>query len=347
MLEPNVLIITTGHDLEDGRLVRHHRSLLRAGITVNLQKISTRSRFSRFFWGPVSAYRLIKTSSANCVILPDPELQLFLPPFLHRKFAVISDVHENYEQVLFDRVWISRSMVPPIKILTKILRKVRDRWSHVVVTVDNSLALDDYLIVSNHPNPVDLPQPPESPPKMRLVYVGDIRESRGLSAMLRLIQAIPSLGLDLVGPCENAESLYQKIDDLDLTDRVNWHGRCSYDRSWELASHCLAGLSLLSSTPSFRDAVPTKIWEYWAVGLPILAFDVPGQSKVIHAAKGGVVGSHDELIETLEAWIVSPILARDVGSQGREYFLKTSSHSKEGLSGAVENALSIYRVKAQ
>lgn len=345
MLEPNVLIITTGHDLQDGRLVRHHRSLLRAGVKVNLQKIQSRSRFSRFLLGPLSAYRSIKNSSANCVILPDPELQLFLPPLLSKKFAVISDVHENYEQVLFDRVWISRSMVPLVKVITKILRKVRDRWSHVVVTVDSSLAFDDYLIVSNHPSPVDLPKPPDTPPLMRLAYVGDIRESRGLSAMLRLIRESPNVGLDLVGPCENEESLNQQIKDHNLTDRVNWHGRCSYARSWEIASHCLAGLSLLSSTPSFRDAVPTKIWEYWAVGLPILAFDIPGQSKVIYAGKGGVVGSHNELLEALDAWILSPNKARDLGSQGREYFLETSSESKEEISSAVENALSRFRVK--
>ncbi len=339
MLEPSVLIITTGHDLQDGRLVRHQRSLLRAGVTVNMQKVGTRSRFSRFFVGPITAYRLIKKSHANCVILPDPELQLSLPPILHKKIVVISDVHENYEQVLFDRVWIRKSMIPFVKVVIKILQKIRDRWSHVVVTVDESIARDEYVIISNRPNPVDLPRPSESPAVKRLVYVGDIRESRGLSAMLQLAKETPDVGLDLVGPCDNAEKLQKQIKDLSLSDRVKWHGRCTYDQSWEIARHCLSGLSLLSSTPSFRNAIPTKIWEYWAVGLPILAFDVPAQSKIIFAAHGGVVGTQRELKETLDIWLENPHLARNVGVQGREYLMKEVGKPSEGILDAVQKGL--------
>ena len=347
MHELDVLIITTGHDLQDGRLVRHQHSLLRSGMRVQLHKVQSRSRFLRFFLSPLIAYRFIKKSSANCVILPDPELQLFLPPVIHRELAVISDVHEDYEKVLFDRTWINKSMVPFVKAITKVLRKVRERWSHVVVTVDRSIGFDNYLIISNRPNPIDFPQPPNTPSSSRLVYVGDIRESRGLSAMLRLAHASPEIGLDLVGPCADEESLYQQIEELDLNERVEWHGRCSYKRSWEIASHCLAGLSLLSPTPSFREAIPTKIWEYWAVGLPILATSIPGQSKLIHAAKGGVAGSHDELLEILDIWIHNPKEAKKIGSQGREYFLKTASDDEKQISEAVESAISIYKVKTQ
>jgi len=343
--EPDVLIITTGHDLQDGRLVRHQHSLLRAGIRVQLHKVQSRSRFLRFLLSPLIAYRFIKRSSANCVILPDPELQLFLPPLIHRKIAVISDVHEDYEKVLFDRIWITRSMIPFVKVITKLLRKVRERWSHVVVAVDRSIGFDKYLIVSNRPNPIDLPQPSNSPSSTRLVYVGDIRESRGLSAMLRLVQANPEIGLDLVGPCVDEASLYQQMEELDLSDRVVWHGRCSYERSWEIASHCLAGLSLLSPTPSFLEAVPTKVWEYWAVGLPVLATSIPGQGKVIQDAKGGVVGSHDELLEILDIWVSNPEEAKKIGSQGREYFFKTASDNDKQISDAVEKAMSVCKVK--
>ena len=347
MHEPDVLIITTGHDLQDGRLVRHQYSLLRAGVRVQLHKIQSRSRFLRFFLSPLIVYRFIKKSSADCVILPDPELQLFLPPVIHKKVAVISDVHEDYEKVLFDRSWISRGMVPFVKVITKILRKVRERWSHVVVAVDNSVAFDDYLIISNRPNHVDLPSPPEALPLKRLVYVGDIRESRGLSAMLRLVQASPDVDLDLVGPCANEESLYQQIEELDLAGRVQWHGRCSYKQSWEIARHCLAGLSLLSPTPSFQEAIPTKIWEYWAVGLPILATDISGQSRVIHEAKGGVVGGHDELAKVLDIWVHNPKEAQRIGSQGREYFLQTRTGDEKEISDAVEDAIFAYKVQIQ
>ena len=98
-------------------------------------------------------------------------------------------------------------MVPFVKAITKVLRKVRERWSHVVVTVDRTIGFENYLIISKRPTPIDFPQPPNTPSSSRLVYVGDIRESRGLSAMLRLAHASPEIGLDLVGPCADEESL--------------------------------------------------------------------------------------------------------------------------------------------
>ncbi len=338
MLEPSVLIITTGHDLQDGRLVRHQRSLAREGITVDIKKVVTNSRRSRFIYGPLGAYRLIRKSSANCVILPDPELQLFLPPLLHKKLAVISDVHENYEHVLFDRIWISRILVPFVKVITKIMRKVRDRWSHIVVTVDSSLALDSYFVIPNYPNLNDLPNPSESLALKRLVYVGDIRESRGLISMLNLVKEIPQVGLDLIGPCNN-EDLNRLIGSMNLSDRVIWHGRKSYKESWEIASKCLAGLSLLSNTPSFENAKPTKIWEYWSVGIPVLASDLPGQREMVLAADGGKVGSFVDLKKALISWVENPNLAKATGARGREYLQGMIAEKKDILPELINESI--------
>jgi glycosyltransferase involved in cell wall biosynthesis len=49
------------------------------------------------------------------------------------------------------------------------------------------------------------------------------------------------------------------------------------------------GLSLLDDTPAFRDAVPSKLYEYAAVGLPSLATPLPRVAELLHESGAGVV----------------------------------------------------------
>ena len=99
MPHSKVLIITTAHDSEDGRLVRHKKALQRNNISTEIVALKFRNRIVRFLYGPWLAYLKIRRVKPHCVILPDPELQLILPAVIRNKPSVIADVHEVYELV--------------------------------------------------------------------------------------------------------------------------------------------------------------------------------------------------------------------------------------------------------
>jgi glycosyltransferase involved in cell wall biosynthesis len=46
---------------------------------------------------------------------------------------------------------------------------------------------------------------------------------------------------------------------------------------------------MLQDTPAFRDAVPTKVYEYLACGLPVVATPLPRQAELVSEAAAGVV----------------------------------------------------------
>ena len=112
MSKQNVLIITTAHNVEDGRLVRHKNVLERNGISTEIHGISSASRANRILFGPIQAYLKVRRLKPSCVILPDLELHFFLPFLLRKKTYVISDVHEDYELVLEDREWLPSWLKP-------------------------------------------------------------------------------------------------------------------------------------------------------------------------------------------------------------------------------------------
>jgi glycosyltransferase involved in cell wall biosynthesis len=143
----------------------------------------------------------------------------------------------------------------------------------------------------------------------RAVYVGDLRESRGLFDMVETVAAAPEWSLDLIGPVapSDRDRLEARIEQGDLTGRVRLHGRQPPADSWRITQGAWAGLAMLQPTPAFIEAMPSKIYEYLASGFPVLSTRLPRQTKVIEESGGGVlVDSVAEASETLRRWAADP-----------------------------------------
>jgi glycosyltransferase involved in cell wall biosynthesis len=264
------------------------------------------------------------------VIIPDPELHLFLAPLLMGKFPLIVDVHEDYKLVALDRDWIKGPLKYLVSLVLRVLPLLRRVCADVIIVADKSLSEKKSILVANIPHPLDIEMDP-SPEPLRVVYVGDIRMSRGIQDMLSVAKSIPDLRLDLVGPCVASEKLLKKIEDFDLSERVIWHGRKSYKESWRIASRCAVGLSLLEETKAFKHVIPTKIWEYWALGIPVLASSLPGQANLIHEAGGGFVLNEEFSYSDFESLIHNRSELSSAGRRGRDFFLKRSKENANEL----------------
>ena len=334
-----VLIITTGHHIYDGRLVRHKRSLQEAGIDVSIEKIDTGSRLSRFLLGPFLAYKRVINSKADCVIFPDPELHLFLTPFVKRRTRVICDVHEHYEDVIYDRNWIKPLMRPLVSGVLRVLSGVRNRFSDAVLVADFTLWNEGQYLVTNRPSPRNFIISDQVPSENRLVYVGDIRKSRGIEEMLQIVSLNPEVTLDLIGPYNDDKNLMGVIEKYGVESRIKLHGRQPYETTWMLAKGAIAGLCFLHPTRAFCNVIPTKIWEYWSIGIPVLASDLPRQTELIRDANGGVTGTVAELSDTLKDWIQDPMKAEALGKSGFQYLTGQVDDSDQRLLEAVREVV--------
>ena len=334
----DVLIITTAHHPQDGRLIRHQACLERHGFKSHIHAIASSNRLQRFLISPIKAYKAIKHYKPKCILLPDPELHLLFPPLLRNQVAVISDIHEDYQQVQLDRTWIKFGLKYLVRSALKVTEKIRSRYSHCVITADINVYPHADFEITNFPHPSDLPPPTANSQAKDFIYVGDIRKSRGLAMMLDLTEEISGMNLHLVGPAKQID-LNQVIADRGLEHRVIWHGRKDYRSSWELAQSCLAGLCLLENTEAFRYAHPTKIWEYWAVGIPVLATPLPGQSQMIKKVGAGIAADYSQLKETIQEWIDSPLKAQNLGTKGRSHVHVGSTERDLRLPQAVRLSL--------
>jgi glycosyltransferase involved in cell wall biosynthesis len=319
----DVSIITSGHDVADARLHRTAAALRRADLTVEVVGLGdpdggpadTRVRSL----GRRSAKKRLKTdlllpltARGKVLLTLDPDMVPVAT--LARWFKgkrLVADVHEDYLKLLNDRAWARASWKKSVaKSLVRVCTFYTRRANLTVVADDHlrPLKARKRVVVRNLPDFSFLPAPSEpqrgSP---RAVYIGDVRRSRGLQAMLAAVEGTYTWELDIVGPVHPADQpwldRWHATSSEQVRNRIRFHGRLDPQKAWALAEGAWAGLVLLDDTPAFREAVPSKLYEYLAVGLAVVATPLPRMAELVtESGAGQVVSDPAAASATLRRW---------------------------------------------
>jgi len=306
--------VTSGHDVADARLHRVAEALVRRGLTVEVlgtgvaengpagvetrtapQSSRSRRAVRALTWPWRARGKVVVT------IDPDTVASAWLRRRLGRERRWVADVHEDFQRVVFDRDWVLPALRPVIGSVVSMSTKLVGR-ADLTVTADEQVppgkeAARERLVVRNEP---DLSMLPESAGSadgpLRALYVGDLRPSRGLNAMVEAVAEAPGWHVDLVGPMSASDQawLTGRIQADDLIGRVTWHGRQPPREAWRAAATAQVGLCLLEDTPAFREAVPSKVYEYLACGLAIIATPLPRVAALLGTTGGGVLADDAE-----------------------------------------------------
>ena len=272
----DVSLVTSGHDVADARLHRLVAALHDAGLTVEViglgdpasappyaDAVSARPRrgaAGRLLDATVGPWR----AHGRVIVVVDPDS---VPSaWLHRLTGrrLVVDVHEDYAALLADRRWATGVVGGIVRAGTGLASSLARR-ADLTVVADAHVPPGDAkqrLVLRNLPYGDYLPAPSEPDTEPRALHVGDLRRSRGLFDMVEAVAAAPGWTLDLVGPVSAADSaeLDHRLTGSDVAGRVRLHGRRPPAQAWELARGAWVGLSMLHSTPAFRDALPTKVY---------------------------------------------------------------------------------------
>jgi len=302
----DVSILTSGHDVADARLHKVSAGLLRAGLTVEVHALGIESDAPEGVTAHVRprpglagrgllALSLPWQARGGTLLVLDPDALLGARlATLVRPRRLIADVHEDYAAILRDRPWARGIVGAVARMMVGIATSVARGCDITVVADDHVPPVQAglRLVVRNEPDTRLLPVRVVPSVRPRAVYVGDVRRTRGLAAMLKAMEGAPSWTLDVVGPVATSDRLWlaeRLAASPDLAARVTWHGRLTPRRSWEVASGAWVGFCLLEPTPAFVDAVPSKLYEYLAAGIVPVVSDLPRQRELVGTAGSGVV----------------------------------------------------------
>lgn len=126
---------------------------------------------------------------------------------------------------------------------------------------------------------------------LAVAYIGSISERRGIRAMLQALALLPSSSpaqMKLAGPF-SPNRLRSELETLAGWDRVQYLGVLDRPAVANLLSRVRLGLLVLQPEPNFQNAMPIKLFEYMAAGIPVIASDFPLWRRIIGEAGCGLL----------------------------------------------------------
>ena len=360
----DICVITTAHTVSSVRIMqREARTLVRAGFRVTLIAPSDKSaivngvkivalqkprtRLGRFVFLAERSFRLARRLRADAYHFHDPD---FLPwaLFLQRRTGrpVIYDVHEYYGHVIRTRswipnllgriasraflaaeAWIARRLAGVVVVNDHMAERFRGLGCRVAV-LPNYPLLDTFL---------KLPPPRANegttPTAKKMIYVGGLSESRGITQCVRVLhraqEAIPDLELYLVGKMEHktyAGVIDRLVSELGLEGSIMMVGHVPHSTVIELLVEADVGLFLLQpDSERYSWGEPVKYFEYSAVGLPVIISDFPSKRALVEKNGNGIlVDATDEvtIAKQLVDLLQDERACAEMGRKGREAFVR-------------------------
>ena len=345
--------ITTVHPAQDARIFhRMCRALARRNIDVAVIAPESFSgsphlRPSPFNDSLGSAPRLRRSAIALRAALGedaevfhfhDPEL---IPMGLALKAlrpgkAVVYDVHEDYPSMMRDKYWLPPATRPAAAVAARLANRIAGKFLDGIVVADKGVAGDfigaaaeKILVYYNFPS-LDLFAPaPETPIHSRadLIYIGGVSERAGIFVLFDALKILAQRGVHpsvrLAGYTDGDEGLAAMnaaLGRLGLSSQVEFHGRLAHREVSAWLRSGRVGLVLLQAVPKFMKNIPSKMFEYWACALPVLASDLPPARQFLVDGQNGYLfppASAAQLADRIAHLLRDPEQCDSLGRAGR------------------------------
>jgi glycosyltransferase involved in cell wall biosynthesis len=266
--------------------------------------------FRILFVHPIILFKCLY-SKAKIIHIHDPELIpiALIMKILGRKS--IYDVHENTVEQIKQKKYNKHYVYRKCFLL---LNKVAAGTMPLILAEDSYLkhytGLSQRIhIVRNFPDTAfisTLNILPEKGIKKDLFYLGGISIERGLLPMIHALEILSkddaSIHLQLIGPLYITKKEFAQIISKVKT-RIEYHGVLPLDKALYLANNAICGLALLQNMANYTQSYPSKIFEYMALGLPVICSDFPLYKSVVEKNGSGFCipsGNHHALAEKIK-----------------------------------------------
>ena len=343
-----VLVASSVHPASDTRIFyKEIQALCEAGYRVTLLARDDRltddgvrflpapefgSRVLRILLAPWAVFWKGMRERADLYHIHDPELLwVGVACKVLTGARVVFDAHENVVAQLRTKHWVPRWLRRPLGGLYSLMERLVLPCLDAVVLAEDSYAPvyawhRNVCVIHNYPLPgrrVSRERPSDRP---RLVYVGGMTRPRGAMTMLQAAARLRDRGVEaswsLVGPASpNLEAeMRAYIAEHRLDRTVDLIGGLPFPAAQDAVAEADIGLAILDPLPNYVESMPTKLLEYLAAGLPVIASDFPLWRSLISEFECGVTvppGDPAALAEAVGSMASDPDNRHTMGENGR------------------------------
>lgn len=342
--------LSTVHGVSDGRIVgKEARSLSAAGWEVvvilahttsemldDIRVIGVRRRerrLARITGAAFETMRVALREKADVYHFHDPEL---IPVGLCLRALgkkVVYDVHETNWATVAYKSYLPTWSRPALAWLIRNIELTASKYFSGIVAATPKIAeqfMDietPCVTIQNFPKLTS--KECERPFGRRgriAIYAGVITEGRGLLEMVDAVNLLPeSFGASLVLAGPIAPDALAKARTRPGWSRVVARGAFQAAELPQLLSKARVGLVVLQPMNNYKESYPTKMFEYMAAGLPVIASDFPLWRSILSEQDCGLLVDPSEpaaIASAMEYLLRNEEVAEQMGQRGREVALR-------------------------
>ncbi|MDR2453979.1 MAG: glycosyltransferase family 4 protein [Bifidobacteriaceae bacterium] len=275
---------------------------------VRVVKLPRRGRLRRLALGGVQAVRTAWALGPDVFHLHDPELAWAAPLLRAAGRKVVYDAHEDFPAQVKNKPYLAPWAVPLAVAGAHLALALARRANHIVAateTIARRFPPAKTTVVRNYPplRPAEAAAPPLAARRAAAVYIGAVSAIRGAAVMAQAAASPlfpPAWRLRVAGRLRGraAQALAGR------PGQVDYLGELPPEAARDLLLDSRVGLVLFGDTAAHRDALPTKMFEYLAAGLPVIASDFPLWRQIIGRHEAG------QLVDQTDPAAVARAIAR-------------------------------------
>lgn len=272
-------------------------ALKKSNLNVNVYSYDLGSKVSRFFKylsSPVSRDLRKRVKEIDVIFTSSPPpLLAIAASLLSKKYVIdIRDIWEEYAQQVYPMFLVNR-------IVSKYFRALKNADS-IVVTTDG---MANYYKERLGIEPVVIPNGTDTEiircdsdvlrdPNLITVLADFNTPYQNLEPVLEALTLVKDVKLLIIGGGKYLDRYLSFAKKLGVVDKIETVGHVPYNRLSKYL--CKASIGIvgrpLKSNPEYLYTIPTKVYDYLAAGLPILAYGPPNSElqKFIERNNAGI-----------------------------------------------------------
>jgi len=296
-------------------------------VTILDAEVRKGGRLTRFTHTVLSIYAKALIADADLYHLHDPEL---IPIGLKLKRLgkkVVFDAHEDFPKQILSKPYLSK----PTKLILSRVSEAYERYA--CRKLDAIVAATPFIrdkFVQINPHTVDINNFPilgeltnDTPwdeKRNEVCYIGGIAKIRGIIEIVEAMSHTDNARLSLAGSFESDQTRiyalhtpgWDKVNELGFLDRAGVADLLRYSK---------AGLVTLHPTQNYIDALPVKMFEYMAAGIPVIASDFPLWRSILESNCCGLLVdplNPLDITKAIDYLIAYPKEAQMMGKNGQQ-----------------------------